>query len=299
MHKHNPTLSVNKHVIQICHSSPSAAAGGVADGSGECQTPPVNGIGRSLSRAEVPKTKSLPVSAITFPTAFSLYIAQRCLRKNIRYPRCSQRENCCLSKGNQYQLCLFFLLEACQRNSAGWSSAGWPANAKLPLPHHHSSITRPCCSIERSSAKLLVFTCTSSTRQAMNASTRLGSTRLWGNHMHDHSRFQIWDPACACILRKTRGFHCRPWRQGSAPRKYTAHDTYSSIFLVHKLRQSELTKEGRSKWRLWPFRPSVSCTGDGTDWPKVAAVGSQQPISDFLAVSKCATRYQQTENISG
>ena len=33
--------------------------------------------------------------------------------------------------------------------------------AKLPLPHRRSSITRPCCSIERSSAKLLVFTCTS------------------------------------------------------------------------------------------------------------------------------------------
>ena len=57
---------------------------------------------------------------------------------------------------------LFFLLEveACQRNAAGWSTAVWPANAKLPLPHLHSPITRCCCSIERSSAKLLVFTLT-------------------------------------------------------------------------------------------------------------------------------------------
>ena len=30
----------------------------------------------------------------------------------------------------------------------------------------------------------------SSARQAQNASTRVGSTRRRGNHMHDHSRFQ-------------------------------------------------------------------------------------------------------------
>ena len=65
-----------------------------------------------------------------------------------------------IRKGNKHQLGLFFLLEACQRNAAGWSTAVWPANARLPLPHRRSSITRPCCSIERSSAKLLVFTCT-------------------------------------------------------------------------------------------------------------------------------------------
>ena len=64
-----------------------------------------------------------------------------------------------IRKGNKHQLGLFFLLEACQRNGAGWSTAVWPANAKLPLPHRRSSITRPCCSIERSSAKLRVFTC--------------------------------------------------------------------------------------------------------------------------------------------
>ena len=28
--------------------------------------------------------------------------------------------------------------------------------------------------------------------------------------------------------------------------------------------------------------PAVSCTGDGADWPKVVAVGAQQPISDFF-----------------
>ena len=62
------------------------------------------------------------------------------------------------------------------------------------------------------------------------------------------------------------------------------YDTYSSIFPVHKLRQTELTNDGRSKWRLWPLRPAVSCTRGGADWPKVVAVGAQQPISDFLGI---------------
>ena len=44
-------LSANKHVVQICRSSLSAAADGLADGSGERQTSPVNGTERSLSRA--------------------------------------------------------------------------------------------------------------------------------------------------------------------------------------------------------------------------------------------------------
>ena len=42
-----------------------------------------------------------------------------------------------IRKGNKHQLSLFSLLEACQRNAAVRSTAGWPANAKLPLPHHH------------------------------------------------------------------------------------------------------------------------------------------------------------------
>ena len=50
-HKHNPTLSVNKHVVKICRSSLSAAPDGLADGSGKRGTSPVNGTERSLSRA--------------------------------------------------------------------------------------------------------------------------------------------------------------------------------------------------------------------------------------------------------
>ena len=47
----NPTPSAKKHVVQICRSSLSAGADGLADGSGERRTSPVNGIERSLSRA--------------------------------------------------------------------------------------------------------------------------------------------------------------------------------------------------------------------------------------------------------
>ena len=102
-HKHNPMLSANKHVVQICHSSLSAAANGLADCSGERRTSPFNGdvqsgngIERWLSCVVVPP--SLPVSANTFPTALSLFIAQGRLRKDIRYPSCSQRQNRCHSK---------------------------------------------------------------------------------------------------------------------------------------------------------------------------------------------------------
>ena len=91
-HKHNPTLSANKHVVQVCRSSLSAAADGLADGSCERRTSLVNGIELKIAqscRKVVPK--SLPVSATTLPTALSFYIAQGRLRKNIRYPSCSQR----------------------------------------------------------------------------------------------------------------------------------------------------------------------------------------------------------------
>ena len=69
---HNPTLSANKHVVQICRSTLSVAVQTVQV---ERRASPFNGIERSLSRAVVIKTRSLPVSATTFPTALSLYIA--------------------------------------------------------------------------------------------------------------------------------------------------------------------------------------------------------------------------------
>ena len=153
---YNPTLSANKQVVQICRFSLFSAADGLADGSGEHRTSPFNGdaqswngIERLLTRAVVPQP--LSVSATTFPTVLSLYIAQGRLRKNIRYPSCGTAV--VIWKGKIHQLGLFFLLEACQRNASGWSTAGWPANAKLTLLDCHSRSGR------RWSAKLLVFTC--------------------------------------------------------------------------------------------------------------------------------------------
>ena len=64
-HKHNPTLSANKHVVQICRSSLSAAADGLADGSGERRTSPVTGIERSLSRAAPPRYRLPPMALQT------------------------------------------------------------------------------------------------------------------------------------------------------------------------------------------------------------------------------------------
>ena len=54
---------------------PLLAIGCHADCSGERRTSPFNGTERSLSRADVIKTMSLPVSATTFATSLSLCIA--------------------------------------------------------------------------------------------------------------------------------------------------------------------------------------------------------------------------------
>ena len=97
----------------------------------------------------------------------------------------------------------------------------------------------------------------------------------WRSNLDNHSR----DRARAC---KTHGFHCRPLEPGKYATEIRGPRHVQLDFPVHKPRQTELTKDSRSKWRLWPLRPAVSCTGDGADWPKVVAVGAQQPISDFF-----------------
>ena len=65
------------------------------------------------------------------------------------------------------------------------------------------------------------------------------------------------DEVTLTITREIAPVHPKPtgvtavrWSQGSMPRKYATHDTYSLIFPVHKLRQTELTKDIRSKWRF-------------------------------------------------
>ena len=90
-----------------------------------------NGIGRSHSHVVVPQ--SLPVSATMFPTALSLYIAQGRLRKNIRYPSCSQ--DCCRRhlKKKIHQLGLFFL---------AWSTPTkccWVIHGRLTSEHKTST----------------------------------------------------------------------------------------------------------------------------------------------------------------
>ena len=47
----------------------------------------------------------------------------------------------------------------------------WPANAKLPPPHRHSSITRPCCSSAQTPSSLYYMH--SSTRQAQTWQSEL------------------------------------------------------------------------------------------------------------------------------
>ena len=171
-HKHNPTVSANKHVVQICRSSLSAAADGLADGSGERRTSPVNGFERSLSRAVVPKTKSLPISATTFPTALSLYISQGRLRKDMRplsklfskaEPLPFEKEininlvySSCLKHANK--MLLGDLRQADQRTRC----------FHFPIVIHQS-LDPAARALRRQAPCLYMY---SSTRQAQNASTR-------------------------------------------------------------------------------------------------------------------------------
>ena len=116
-HKHNPTLSANKHVVQICRSSLSAVADGLADGSGERRTSPVNGIELKIAQS---CRKVVPKSPLP-------RFQQRCLSTS-RRDACERisaiqavlkGRTMAIRKGNKHQLGLFFLLEACQRNAAG------------------------------------------------------------------------------------------------------------------------------------------------------------------------------------
>ena len=100
----------------------------------------------------------------------------------------------------------------------------------------------------------------------------------WRSNLDNHSR----DRARAC---KTHGFHCHPLEPGKyateirGPR-HVQLDFSRTQTTANWTDQSY--KDSCSKWRLWPLRSAVSCTRDGADWPKVVAVGAQQPISDFF-----------------
>ena len=122
----------------------------------------------------VPKTKSLPVSATTFPTALSFLHRAGTIAKG--YPTANQAVLKCrtvaIPKGNNPQVALFFLLEACQRSAAGSSTVDlrqadqrtqsfpFPIVIHQPLdPAGRALKRRPCLYMH------------SSTRQAQNAST--------------------------------------------------------------------------------------------------------------------------------
>ena len=126
--------------------------------------------------------KSLPVSATTFPTALSFYIAQgRCERISAIQAVLKSR-TVAIRKGNKHQLGLS--CSSCLKHGNEMLLGDPRQSDQRTSPS--SSITRPCCSIERSSAKLLVFTCTrsSSTRHyddRLRTRRRVGSTRRRGN----------------------------------------------------------------------------------------------------------------------
>ena len=227
-HEHNPTLSANKHVVQICRSSLSAAADGLADGSSERRTSPVNGIERSLSRAVVPKTKSLPVSATTFPTALSLYFAQERLRKdidirplsklfskaeplpfekeiNINWPTdddaerrnvlpkivfCHQQSilECLTLSRNKHQLGLLFLLR--MQTKCCWVISGRLTSERKASTSPSSFINHSTLLLDRALKRQAPSLYSHALRALDRLRRQNASTRRRGNHMHDHSRFQ-------------------------------------------------------------------------------------------------------------
>ena len=73
---HNPTLCTNKHVVQICHFSLSAAADGLTDDSGEGRTSPLNGDAQSWNGID--RSHSRAIQWISF---FLRKTLNSCLRK--------------------------------------------------------------------------------------------------------------------------------------------------------------------------------------------------------------------------
>ena len=103
----------------------------------------------------------------------------------------------------------------------------------------------------------------------------------------------------APVHAKPTGFTAIRWSQGSTPRKYAAHDTYSSILLVRTLRQTELTKDSIRNGPCDRCSRSLVVHTTALIGQSRVAIGAQQPISDFIGFIKCAMHYPQTENISG
>ena len=194
-HKHNPTLSANNHVVQICRSSLSAAADGLADGSGERRPSLVNGIALKIAqscRKVVPKSRS---ARFRYHASNSVVFLHRAGTLAKEYPLSklfSKVEPWPFEKEININLVYSFCLKHANEMLLGDPRQSDQRTQTFHFPIVvHQSLDPACCSIERSSAKLLVFTCTSKRRALdrlrVRTRRRVGSTRRRGNHMHDHS----------------------------------------------------------------------------------------------------------------
>ena len=191
-HKHNPTLSANKHVVQICRSSLSAAADGLADGSGERRTSLVNGIELKIAqscRKVVPKSLPASNSVVFLHRAGTLakeYPLSKLFSKVEPWP--FEKE---ININLVYSSCLKhadeMLLGDPRQSDQRTQSFHFPISSFI----NHSTLLLNRA-LKRQ-APCLVFTCTSKferDRLRVRTRRRVGSTRRRGNHMHDHSRFQ-------------------------------------------------------------------------------------------------------------
>ena len=159
-HKHNPTLSANKHVVHICRSSLSAAADGLANGSGERRTSPVNGIELKIAQS---CHKVVPKSPLP-------RFQQRCLSTS-RRDACERisaiqavlkGRTMAIRKGNKHQLGLFFLLEAMPTKCC-WVIHGSLTSERKASTSPSSFINHSTLLLNRALKRQapIVFTCTS------------------------------------------------------------------------------------------------------------------------------------------
>ena len=187
-HKHNPTLSANKHVVQICRSSLSAAADGLADGSGERRTSPVNGIELKIAqscRKVVPKSplprfqqRCLSTSRTGTLAIAKEYPLSKLFSKVEPWP--FEKEininlvySSCLKHANE------MLLGDPRQSDQRTQSFHFPIVVHQSLdPAAQSSAQAPSSLFLHAEVR------------ALDRCRRVGSTRRRGNHMHDHSRLQ-------------------------------------------------------------------------------------------------------------
>ena len=160
-HKHNPTLSANKHVLQICRSSLSAAADGLADGSGERRTSPLNGIELKIAQS----CRKVVPNGLRYHASNSVVFLHRTGTLAKEYPLSklfSKVEPWPFEKEINITWTWSFLLVWSMPTKCCWVMHGSMTSERKASTSPSSFINHStCCSIERSSAKLLVFTCTS------------------------------------------------------------------------------------------------------------------------------------------